>query len=408
MSNAGENLEPKVDENLREVALGYHSPTEWVFLPHVIALYDRFVINEDVLEAVRERAKNSPSDYENRKAEILELLVAEGRLKPICYELPNDSHAQLKALVDRFFCEHADDMRRLAVRSYRAFREHELGTVSQLMHPDDPHAQNVLRKAPEWESSEQAIRAGEPLDEVPYLKETMTRYFEDCLFTPLIFPSTNNPMFSWEGYAPFEEWLLARRRDATDAEERIQRGSENTVIEALCECATPFCPIRSRDEASRILTLWDAIAPVRELAVSHNTAIWKQIENAREAAGADRTDEFVEDFERFLQVRADALSREIADVTLETERIKESRTYKLTRFIIATVGSLIPAGGGLQDLLSELHDHLIGRRVQQQFPQALALIEYERNMKNEVLSRSPLKTVCRASGEYKPQQYWDS
>jgi hypothetical protein len=30
------------------VVLGYHSPTEWVFFPEVVALYDAIVINEDV------------------------------------------------------------------------------------------------------------------------------------------------------------------------------------------------------------------------------------------------------------------------------------------------------------------------------------------------------------------------
>ena len=408
MSSDKTTKDARAPDPSNEVALGYHSPTEWVFLPHVIALYDHFVINEDVLEKALEKGRESPSDYEHRKAEILKLLADEGRLKPVKYKVSDDSQAQLDSLVDWFFAEHPDDMRRLAVGSYQAFREHELGTVRQLMHPDDPHAQHVLQKAPEWEQAEKAIRNGQALEEVPYLKQSMTRYFEDCLFTPLIFPSTYNPMFSWEGYAPFEEWLLARRRDAGDAGDRIQRGSQNTVLEALCECATPFRPIRTPDEAGRILTLWDAFSGIRELAASHNDAIWREVKRVQEAADSERTHEFVADFERFLDVRANSLSQEIADVALETERVKESRTYKVTKFIIATVGSLIPVGGGLQDLPANLHSTLVERQVEDQFPQASALIEYERNMKNEVLSREPLKPICRTSAEYQPQQYWDS
>ena len=34
-----------MNDATRTVALGCHSPTEWVLLPHVVALYDSVTIN---------------------------------------------------------------------------------------------------------------------------------------------------------------------------------------------------------------------------------------------------------------------------------------------------------------------------------------------------------------------------
>lgn len=69
------------------VALGFHSLTKWVFLPHVVALYDSVTINRDKFSQVLEKAAKSPSDDDNRKAGILRFLQAEGRLRPVRHEV---------------------------------------------------------------------------------------------------------------------------------------------------------------------------------------------------------------------------------------------------------------------------------------------------------------------------------
>lgn len=394
-------------ETTREVALGYHSPTEWVFIPHVLVLYDSFVINKSVFDGILEKASTSPSDYERRKADMLRLLESEGRLRPTAYTVPSACQAQLTGLVDFFFERRPDDMRRLSIGAFRAFKEHELGTVRELMHRDDPHALDVLSNVPSWEQAEAELRTGKDLAEVPHLKQSIRRYFENCLFSPMLFPEAYNPILEWEGYAPFEDWLFERRLDAREAEDRARAGSEPAVLQALSEHTVPFSPIRTEAEMGNLLEHWQDFSGIRELAEAHNGAIWAQVESAREASDAGRTQEFLKDFERFLDARAQALNMETAEAFEAIEKRKHTRSYKLIRFLLATLGSTVPGSGGAQQSLEALYDRYVENETLEGRPEVATLIQYERNMKNQVLERKPLRPVCRIDAEYKPHTYWN-
>ena len=130
------------------VVLGYHSPTEWVFFPEVIALYDTIVINQDVFEKTVGEGEDSPSVYENTKAELLKELKRKGVLLPDEYPVKEPHQRQLDEIVDHFFINHEPKMRQLLICAFETFIKHEKDTLEKLVSPEDPHWNDVATQLP--------------------------------------------------------------------------------------------------------------------------------------------------------------------------------------------------------------------------------------------------------------------
>lgn len=391
----------------RVVALGYHSPTEWIFVPAIVGLYDKVIINSAVYGKAVEAGLKIPSDYIYRKAVILKNLNKLGKLIPRPYGVKAEASAQVQQLTNNFFNTYPDDMRRLASGAYKAFREHELGTAKELMHPDDPHALDILSNARRWKKVEFGLRKGCDFDDVPKLRESIGHYFENCLLTPTLFREAYNPVLDWEGYAPFEEWLLSKRQYPGTSTNRIRHGTVPKVMRAICEITVPFHPVLSPPEVDRIIKTWKAFEPIRQLADAQNEAIWEQLDILKKLDDESAQNEFMMDFQEFLAFRTNALSRDVHQVTEEIERCKAKRSHKISRLIVSTVGSLHPGGGGLQQLYDELDLKDVRNSAEAKRPEAGIIMEYEKNMRDVTFGRPPLKPVCRADIEYDFHQYWD-
>lgn len=116
-----------------KVVLGYHSPTEWVFFPEVVALYDAIVINEDVFQKTVGEGESSPSIYEVTKAELLKELKRKRILIPQKYPVNENHQRKLDEVVTYFFTHHEAEMRQLLIYAFETFIQHEKDTLERLV-----------------------------------------------------------------------------------------------------------------------------------------------------------------------------------------------------------------------------------------------------------------------------------
>jgi len=388
------------------VTLGYHSPTEWVFYPEVPALYSKIRMNKTVYDKTI-LEQTSESLYRRTKAENLLALKEQGRLEPVHYEIEATVKDKLNSLMDIFFIKYQDDMYALAVKAFDAFISHERQTLKNLMRQDDPHWKNASEKLPGLEKNRELIKSRVALDQIPNLKAILTKYFEDCLFTPLVCVETYNPIFQWEGYAYFEEWLLnKRKRTKTRHFKNIQKGGELTILKSWSEIILPHTIIRDSNQISALARKWEDFAPVRELIANTNNEIWQEIAKVTHLNHKERT-EFVKDFERFLQIRSENVASTIQESKQTDLDFKSYNTeHKIAQLFIQTIGSEIPCAGGLTNWLSDLFDSEIENSVKNYSPIA-GLFEYERIVRKVLAEHTAPRTKCEVVTDYTPIIYWN-
>jgi hypothetical protein len=278
------------------------------------------------------------------------------------------------------------------------------------MHPDDPHAVSTMNKVSKWKKVAEDLKTHPHPDEVPGVKASMVRYFEECLYTPMLFPDEYNPVFQWEGYAPFQEFLLSLRigADRCRQEESIQKGTTAQVMRAVAETALCSRPLRDSTEIARLDKYFSGFEGIRRLASEQNAAIWKQLQAARSLSPERDSGEFVREFELFLATRMAALNTEIRETETEIDRERRSLGLKVKRFILQTLGSQpMPFLGGVSGLLEDLYAIEVEKKTLSRHPVIAMLREYERTMDKVILERPPLKATCSAESLYVPHRSWD-
>jgi len=394
----------KYSEN--KVVLGYHSPTEWVFFPEVTALYDHIIINQSVFDKTVREGERTTSIYRATKAELLKVLEQQGVLIPTQYPIGETEKEQLSQLVDYFFTRHEVAMRQLLIYAFDAFIQHEKATLEKLITADDPHWQDVAVQLPRLENMKDALNSGSPLAEFPHHLDIAKRYFEDSILTPVAFQSGYNPVFQWEGYARFEQFLLKFRRGEVAQRESIKKGTELYVIKSLSDILLPFRVVRSPDEISTVVTKWKAFADIRCYVSELNGQLWNTITSASEVAKSEQRS-FIEDFNSMLNARMNSLNHQIREIDQETEKEQISVFSRITRFIMATLGSIIPGTGGVGQILDEVHSALIKRHVRQNYPTLTAVFEYERLLNAQKPKQSKPLSISLIGKEYETVEYWD-
>jgi len=230
---------------------------------------------------------------------------------------------------------------------------------------------------------------------------------EDVFFSPLISPSAYNPIFQWEGYAPFEEWILGLREDKSEAYERIKKGTQIKILSAFAEIAIPARPpLKDANDAYKVLEKWDDFRPVRELIDKTNKEIWSEIERINQLDDTE-IPEFVQYFEDLLRSRMSNINNQIrlVDYYMEHEKCKSS--WKIFRAMILTIGSIAPGTGGLESLLECLYQKFIEDDVKKDYSNLKGLFEYERILNSLSLSKEPIPPVVNVSKPYIPISYWD-
>ena len=153
-----------------EVVLGYHSPTEWVFFPNVVALYDSITINKVVYDETIRRAYSSPSGYEYRKAIILEELKQSGKLRPTSYDVSNGEKEKLSKIIESLFKNYSNKIGELSANAYDAFCKHEIETINSLASPSDPHYKDVEIQVQRLKKEGSLLKQHAPLSSIPHLK----------------------------------------------------------------------------------------------------------------------------------------------------------------------------------------------------------------------------------------------
>jgi len=393
---------------MNEVVLGYYSPTEWVFYPDVYALYKTIIINQEVFDRVIDEGRNSPSDYRKTKAEVFSLLKEREILIPTEYGVSTHTRETLESVVNHFLVNYQDDMYALGEVAFRSFIAHEKNTLEHIIRPEDPHYSGVASMLPRLESVQKMLADHAPIDEIPNFREILKRYFEEVLISPLFSPDGYNPIFQWEGYSHFEEWVLKRRRDQELAWERTKKGASRKVLSAFTEILIPGRILRSANEVGKLVNHWDSFHGVREHVEKTNNAIWNEIAAAR-SIEPDKEGEFVADFERFLALRVNGVSNMVAETDAAVEEYKRSSlSHRIGKFFIQTLGSIVPGTGGLASLLEDLHSHFVESQVKSCSP-IRGLLEYERIVSKATLGKIEDSMVkCSVSGsEYTPVTYWD-
>ena len=388
------------------VVLGYHSPTEWVFFPEVVALYDTIIMNGVVFDNSVQKGEHSLSGYESAKAQLLKELNSMGILRPQQYPASDDQHRKLESIVDYFFMNHESEMRQMLVYAFDAFIGHEKATLEKLVSPEDPHWRDVASQLPRLEKIRTALAQGEPLSDFPQLRSIVKRYFEDCILTPAIFTSGYNPVFQWEGYGRFEEFLLCFRVSKAKQKNGIKKGTVLKVLKSISEVVVPFRVIRNPKEMERMTRKWKAFTSIRQYVTRMNRELWEVIDGYHER-DENKQHEFVNDFNLMLQMRIAILNRQIEEIDIDVERNRSSFFSKIVRFIIATLGSIIPGTAGFSQVLDDVHANLIRRQVKERYPALRAVFEYESLVNTLELSGKPIAPISRILNEYKPVEYWD-
>jgi hypothetical protein len=394
----------KYSEN--KVVLGYHSPTEWIFFPEVTALYDHIIINQSVFDKTVRDGDRTTSIYRATKAQLLKALEQQGVLVPTQYPTGETEKEQLNQLVDYFFTRHEVAMRQLLIYAFDAFIQHEKATIEKLITTDDPHWQDVAAQLPRLENMKEALNSGSPLTEFPHQRDIAKRYFEDSILTPVAFQSGYNPVFQWEGYAKFEQFLLKFRRGESAQRESIKKGTELYVIKSLSDILLPFRVVRSPDEISTVVTKWKAFAGIRRYIAELNGQLWNTVTSVSEVAKSEQRD-FVEDFNSMLNTRMNTLNHQIKEIDQEMEKERASTFSKITRFIMATLGSILPGTGGIGQVLDDAHSALIKRHVRQNYPALTAVFEYERLLSAQKPKQSKPLSISLIGKEYESVEYWD-
>lgn len=387
--------------------MGYHSPTEWIFFPNVVALYESIIINKVVYEETISRGQSSPSGYEYRKAIILEELKQSGKLRPMSYDISDREKEKLSTLIGALFKNYPNKIGELSANAYDAFCKHEIETINYLASPSDPHYVDVEIQVQRLKKEGSLLKQNVPLSSIPHLKNIITPYFEDVFFSPLISPSSYNPIFQWEGYAPFEEWILGLREDKSEAYERIKKGTQYKVLSAFAEIAIPARPpLKDANDAYKVMEKWDDFQPVRELIDKTNKEIWSEIETINQLDDTE-IPEFVQYFEDILRSRMSNINNQIRLVDNYIERKKCKSSWKILRAMILTIGSLVPGTGGLESLLEYIYQKFIGQEIKADYPNFSGLFEYERILNSLSLSKEPIPPVVSVSKPYIPISYWD-
>ncbi len=393
---------------MSKVVLGYHSPTEWLFYPDVYALYQTITINKDVYERVIEEGKNSSSEYRKTKSEVFTLLKEKEILLPVEYAVETNTKQTLEKLFSHFLDNYLDDMYALGEVAFQAFIAHERNTLEHIIQPEDPHYSDVASTLPRLESIHHLVSARAPIDEIPNFRAILKRYFEEVLISPLFSPESYNPIFQWEGYSHFEEWVLNRRRDHEMAWHRTKKGSTRKVLSAFTEVLVPGRILRSAKEVDKVVKHWESFKEVRKHVKKTNQDIWNEIESTQKIE-PDNEFEFVNDFERFLQLRINSVSNMIAETDAAVKDYKRSNlSHRIGKFFIQTIGSIVPATGGLASLLEDLHNHFVDGEIRSCSP-IRGLLEYERIVSKATTGRieDQMAKCSISDSEYTPVTYWD-
>ncbi len=397
-----------------EIVLGYHSPTEWVFFPEALALYDSIIINKDVFEEKLNDGYSSKSGYEETKAIILEELENAGRLKPIKYDINYNDRMKLKNLVDVFFEKYPNDIRILSANAYDAFYSHERKTLETLVSINDPYWKDVGSRIISLEKKanllkDSSISFEQLKREIPELKAVITPYFEDSFFTSLISKSSYNPIFQWVGYAPFEEWILKLRDDKINATKRIKKGTDYRVLCAFTQIAIPArIPIKNKNEVHKILDKWDEFRQIRSFIDKQNRDIWSIIDEISNLED-DEIPEFVKYFENILETKTQRINNQIRQKDYEIEREKSFFSRKIDRIIIQTLGSFTPLSpiiSGFSKLLDDIHDILINNEVKSYYPDLREMFEYENILNSLSYGNGTVPPFASVSGTYKSKSFW--
>ena len=105
------------------------------------------------------------------------------------------------------------------------FIQHEKDTLAKLVSPEDPHWKDAAAQLTRLEKVKTALINGALLADFPQQRSVAKRYFEDSILTPVAFKSGYNPVFQWEGYSRFEEFLLSYRRGTETQRKAIEKGA---------------------------------------------------------------------------------------------------------------------------------------------------------------------------------------
>lgn len=388
------------------VVLGYHSPTEWVFFPEVVALYDAIVINEDVYQKTVGEGENSPSIYEATKAELLKELYRKGVLLRQNYPVNESHQRKLDEVVTHFFSHHEPEMRQLLIYAFETFIQHEKDTLAKLVSPEDPHWNDVVVQLPRLEKIKTALNNNTPLEDIPQQHSVAKRYFEDSILTPVAFKSGYNPVFQWEGYSRFEQFLLSYRRGTETQRKAIEKGTELRVLKSVSDIILPYRAIKSPEGITRVINKWDSFSSIRKYITDLNVDLWQLISSFREE-GEEKRKEFINDFNSILEMRMKSLNTQIHHADLEIERAQTIFFSKITRFIIATIGSIIPGTAGFGQILDDAYMALVKKQVRNQYTALNAVFEYERILSSIATESRISVTDTAFTQEYKPVMYWD-
>jgi hypothetical protein len=397
----------------RSMALSYHSPTEWVMMPEVVALYDHVVINKDVYDSVIEEGRTSrASEYCRHKADCMRLLHTHGLLEPREYAVAPSQHACLRAIFDNDVRIHCDELRRLAVSAHRTYIQHARATADLMMNEDDPRRRDIYSNIPRWTAAQAALQQGALITEVPRVIDSLFRYYENCILTPILFPDATNPVLDWEGYAPFEEWFLHRRANTSEHARRIRKGSVVRVFETLTEIALPFKPIFDERGVESLLAMHAGFGQVRALANRMNHHAWERVQAATTVDGNDpyKVMEFVREFEAGLGAEVGTVNQEIQRARWEVVQRMTTTSSKIVLQCVGAIGSTLPVVGKLvEDTLTHLYRAWVEGRIEHEFPAYGAVKEYERNL-GACLGRVERRPVTymleQQGGPYESQEFW--
>ncbi|MCK4818092.1 hypothetical protein KA005_20145, partial [bacterium] len=367
---------------------------------------DAIIINEDVFEKTLGKGERSPSVYEVTKAELLKELKRKGILIPQKYPVNEIYQKKLDEIVSHFFIHHESEIRKLLVYAFKTFIQHERATLEKLISPEDPHWKDVAAQLPRLEKIKTDLINGAPLSDFPQQHSVAIRYFEDSILTPVVFSGGYNPVFQWEGYSQFEQFLLSYRRGTERQRKAIEKGAELRVLKSLSDIILPFRTIKSPEGISNVINKWDSFNSIRKYITDLNDDLWKLISSCKEE-GEDRQKEFIDDFNNLLEMRMKSLNTQIQNVDLEIEKAQAGLFSKITRFIIATLGSIIPGTAGFGQILEDAYMALVKKQVRNQYTAIGAVFEYERILSSLVLEPPVSVPKSFFLQEYKPIIYWD-
>lgn len=392
------------------VILGYHSPSEWVFTPEAMAIYNDVIINKEVVERIINEGHQSASKYRVIKSEIVQALIEKGILKPLEYPLGKDEKEMISKIVDYQFMKHEEEMRDLLIYAYDTFIKHEEATLRDFVEPDDPYWKDITIQLFRLKDIKAALQTKEPIKDLEKQKNILCMYFEDAILTPKNFLDEYNPVFQWEGYAKFEQYLLKYRRG--EYIEKIKKGSEYNVLSAIANIVLPCRNIQSSDEIDVIIKKWDAFSNIRKETSNINHKLWEMVteiqNNHREPKFYN---EFEKEFDYTLGNYVNYINHEYIKINKTIEKAKSNFFARITKYVIATIGSLATSkvnfSGGMRPILDDVYNSLIERNIKNEYPSLKAIFEYEHIISNILFNSKYLKHKTILGNEYNSVKYWD-